>query len=83
MKKLILISMVFFSSCASVIMIGNVTQISTRNMDSKNNYVLLKSYVANDNSSLRSLKGYTIQEAINNTVQSVPGGEYMMNVKIY
>jgi hypothetical protein len=83
MKQLVLIGIVFLASCTTPELIGTVNQISTRNIDSKTNYGLIKSYVAYDNSQLRDLKGTTIQEAIDNTVKSVPGGEYLMNVKIY
>lgn len=81
--KLFLLICIFLSSCASVVEIGDVTEISTRNMDSKTEYTVLKTYAGYDASELRKLKGKNIQEAINNTVQSVPGGEFLRNVKIY
>ena len=77
-----ILTMLFFS-CTSINQIGIVTMISTRNIDSKTEYTLIRSYAADSKSALRDLKGKTIEEAINNTVKSVPGGEFLKNVKIY
>lgn len=60
--------------------VGSMTMISTRNIDSSKHYVLLArgvegvSNMKNDDA---------LQDAIDNAVHSVPGGEYMMNTAIY
>lgn len=83
MKKLLfLISIsILFSSCISSKMIGKVNMISTRNVDPKLNYTLLSSYVGEG--SLYRTKSKTLDDAINSTVKKVPGGEFLMNAKIY
>ena len=57
--------------------------ISTRNVDVSAHYELLSAYVGGKKSELRRSKAKTIDEAINKIVKDVPGGEYLMNVKIY
>lgn len=68
-----------FSSC-SYNRIGSVTMISTRNIASNVEYVELA----------RNVEGISkmshddpLQEAIDNAVKSIPGGEYMTNTVIY
>lgn len=81
MKKLLLISLL--SSCVSVKQIGEFTIVSTRNIQSSEKYVLLTTYSGGNKKELRKSQCKTIQEAINKTVKSVPGGEYLMNAKVY
>ncbi len=84
MKKVALFLLLLaFSACSSVKQIGQVNMISTRNIDASANYELLSAYVGGRKSELRSNKAKTIDEAINKTVKNIPGGEYLMNVKIY
>jgi hypothetical protein len=74
MRFLTIIAVVFiFSSCAS--RLGDLTMISTRNVDSGVKYVELK----------RSVKGKSkdLETAIEKAVKQVPGGEFMKNVVIY
>lgn len=81
MKKLFIIFLI--SSCTSVKQIGDFTIVSTRNVQQNREYVLLTTYSGGTRKELRKSKCSTIQEAINKTVKSVPGGEYLMNAKIY
>lgn len=85
MKKyfLFVITLVALSACSSVKQIGHVNMISTRNVDASAKYELLSAYVGGRKSELRRSKAKTIDEAINQTVKNIPGGEYLMNVKIY
>jgi hypothetical protein len=86
MKKVYLLAAILIallSSCMSVRQIGQFNMISTRNIDSKTTYVLLKTYAGGDKKELKKARAETIDQAIDKTVKSVPGGEYMMNVKIY
>jgi len=83
LKIVPLIALIFFTSCYSFQQIGEVNMISHRNIDASHNYVLLVSYVGGTDEERKSSRAETIQEAIDNTVQKVPGGEYLMNAKIY
>ena len=78
-----IVLVVVLSACSSVKQIGHVNMISTRNIDASANYELLSSYVGGRKSELRNNKSRTIDEAINKVVKNIPGGEYLMNVKIY
>jgi len=79
MKKLLILSMLVLSGC-SFQRIGNLTMVSTRNVDSSTNYVELKRNVTGTS---KMRKGDALQEAIDEAVSSVPGGEYMMNAVFY
>jgi hypothetical protein len=61
------------SSCAK--RLGDLTMISTRNVDSKTEYVELKRYVKG--------KGKDLETAIEKAVKEVPGGEFMKNVTVF
>lgn len=82
MKKLFILAsvIIFLSSCGSWTQIGNLTMISNRNVDSSADYKQLKPYVKGKAS---SRQGDALNQAIDQCVKSVPGGEYLMNVKIY
>lgn len=72
------------SSCSSSIrQIGKVNMISQRNIDTRSDYKLIKSYVGLSNKEIKRSRNSTIEESIDDTVRSVPGGEYLMNAKIY
>lgn len=73
------------SGCGStkIEQIGKVNMISNRNVDTKFEYKPLKTYASLSKKQLKQTKHITIEEAIDNVVKSVPGGEFMMNVKIY
>ena len=75
---------VFLLSCSSIQVkqIGQVNMISTRNINPSFNYQVIKTYAGNAKE-LKESKALTIDDAINQTVKKVPGGEFLMNVKIY
>jgi hypothetical protein len=81
MKKVFLLLAIlpFLFSCAGFTKMGNLTMVSTRNVDSSVEYKPLKTYVTARGTSQR---GEALQVAIDNAVKSVPGGEFMKNVKI-
>jgi len=79
MKKLLFLSMLVLSGC-SFQRIGNLTMVSTRNIDTSTNYVELKRNVSGTS---KMRKGDALQEAIDEAVNSVPGGEYLMNTVVY
>ena len=64
--------------CSSYHRMGDLNLVSTRNIDSRIDYVLLARYqVAVVKSSDAAL-----EEAIDKVVKATPGGEYAMNVKV-
>ena len=75
MKNNLLLFMLIIFGSSCVRRIGDLTLISTRNIDSKVNYVELKRYVKG--------KGKTVEMAIYQAIKTVNGGEFMKNVIIY
>lgn len=58
--------------------------IANRNIDSKADYVLLRPYSGgNIEAEIKKSRFATMDEAIDNTVKMVAGGEFLKNVKIY
>jgi phage tail sheath protein FI len=83
-KLLLFCAICLLSSCAVTIkQIGSVNMISSRNVESSTNYVLLRSYMGASQKELRKSKAETIQDAIEQVVKSTPGGEFLKNVKLY
>lgn len=68
---------------SSVKMVGSVNMISSRNVDSKTDYVLIKTGTDDSKSYFKKNKGATVDQAINNAVTNIPGGEFLKNAKIY
>ena len=56
--------------------------ISQRNIDSKTEYVLVRSY-AGGGKDIKKSKATSLQDAISQTVRDVPGGEFLKNAKVY
>jgi hypothetical protein len=82
MKKLatLLIFGLGLSMTSCYYRIGDLTMISNRNVDSKTDYKMLKQYVI---ATAKSKKGDPLENALDNAVKKVPGGEFMKNTKIY
>ena len=85
MKKILLFLFLLFSicSCNSVKRIGAVNMISNRNIDYSAKYQLISSYAGGSNREIKKSRATSIEEAIDKTVRKVPGGEYLMNARIY
>lgn len=86
MKKLILMLAIValaLPSCMNSKKIGEINMISNRNIDSHGEYVNLKNYVGGSRKELRRLKAPTLEIAIDKVVKTVPGGEFLKNVRIY
>jgi len=86
MKKLFffgLIVLFFLTSCLSVKQIGKVNMISNRNVDPSLSYVAISTYAGGSKRELKKSKSKTIEDAVDQTVRKVPGGEFLMNAKIY
>lgn len=75
------LSLSFIVSCTPPKMIGQVNMISNRNISTTFDYEQLSTYSYSGR--LSKPKAKTIQEAIDQTVKDVPGGEFIMNAKIY
>lgn len=85
MKKIsvFLLIIVLATSCVSVKQIGKVNMISTRNVNPNLEYQLISSYSGGSKKELKKSRSVTVEDAIDNTVKKVPGGEFLMNCKIY
>ncbi|MDO9253957.1 MAG: hypothetical protein Q7U54_00490 [Bacteroidales bacterium] len=85
MKKIVyfLLFAVLLAACTSVKQIGKVNMISNRNVDPKLNYDVISTYSGGSNRELKKSNAKTIEDAIDQTVRKVPGGEFLMNAKIY
>ncbi len=83
MKKLLVCSAIalgFLSSSCKYTKIGDVTVVSTRNFESKGEYTELARYVRAKGKPRDGM--FALENAIDNAVRSVPGGEFMKNCKI-
>lgn len=70
------------SSCWSVRTVGRLNMVSVRNIDSKTEYKLLQK---NSEYTFKEAKLHgkgTIEDAVDEMVKRVNGGEYVMNAKI-
>jgi len=80
----LLFTMLFTSGCApSVVKIGTLNMVSHRNVDPDLKYELVSSYAGGSKKELKKSRATTVEEALEQTVRKVPGGELMMNVKLY
>jgi len=84
-KKITAMALVSISltSCFSTKQIGDLTMISTRNVDTKSEYVLLRTYMGGTKKELKKSKAKDLKDAVNNVVKQTPGGEFIKNVKVY
>jgi len=78
------------TSCSSWQRLGTLTMMSTRNIDSKIEYVELARYVDSESKEAKKALKRTTSEtgkkldlAVDRCVATVPGGEYLRNVQIY
>jgi hypothetical protein len=92
MKRIILSvallsSILSLSSCFTVVELGKLNMISNRNVESKADYVMLKNYAGGDaneiKKALKKTKATTLDQAVDETVRNVAGGEFLKNVKVY
>jgi hypothetical protein len=80
MKKTLFIVMMAIGLTSCYNRIGSLTVVATRNVDPDGEYVQLRRNVTGDS---RINRGQALQEAIEEAVKSVPGGEYMTNCVVY
>lgn len=69
--------------CTSVRQIGNVNMISTRNVEPTIDYSLVSSYAGGSNRELRRSRAENLEQAVSDTVKKVPGGEFLVNARIF
>ena len=85
-KALLLAAVVLIAfvlpSCISVKEVGKVNMISNRNVSMKTDYALLSSYSGGSKAELKKSKAENIEQAVDQTVRKVAGGEFLMNAKI-
>lgn len=82
-KILLFSAIALLSSCISVKEIGSLNMISTRNVSPELKYKPVATYVNSDKKELKRSRSKTIEDAINEVIKKTPGGEFLMNVKIY
>lgn len=81
----LLIFVLFFTSgCStSITKIGTLNMISHRNVDPSLDYRLVSSYSGGNEKELKKSRAENLEDAIEQMVKKVPGGEFLMNVKVY
>lgn len=84
------VAILALSSCStSSILVGELNMVSTRNVETLKTPVLLARFSGDSKEYIkRAMKdknytGETLHDAINYAVKNVPGGEFLMNCKIY
>lgn len=83
-KLVLAVIIMIAASCSpSLVQIGKLNMLSNRNIDKTANYQLISSYSGGIEKELKKTKAETLEEAIDQTVKKYPGGEYLMNVKVY
>lgn len=70
-------------SCSSVKQIGDINMISNRNVNPSMDYEVLETYATTSKKALKKSKFTNVDDAINETVGTVAGGEFLVNCKIY
>ena len=80
MKKLLFLAIIACVTGCAYNRVGSLTMISTRNIDYSTEYVELARGVEGTSKMKRD---DAMQEAIDEAVNSIPGGEYMMNTVVY
>ncbi len=87
MKKPVLslmaISLVVASCTTSVKIIGSVNMLSHRNVNPKLEYQVLSTYAGGSPKERKQSRAVTIEDAVDQTVKKVAGGEFLMNAKVY
>lgn len=78
-----IISLFLFSACIHVRQIGELNMVSNRNIETSEDYVLIATYKGAAKNDLKKATAVNLQQAVDNTVKGVPGGEYLMNVRVF
>ncbi|MSP55873.1 MAG: hypothetical protein EXR69_09765 [Myxococcales bacterium] len=84
MKFTIPAFLILLAGCSpSVMQIGKINMISNRNVETSFDYSLISSYAGGSERELKKSRAENIEQAIDQTVRKVPGGEFVMNASIY
>lgn len=84
MKKTTTLCLIMLlSACTNVKQIGKVNMIANRNIDATLNYDVISTYTGGSKREVRKSRATSVENAIDQTVKKIPGGEYLMNAKIY
>src|SRR5579871_6114551 len=86
MKKLsfyLAICTLLTSCAASYQEIGSLGMLSDRHVETGGNYRMLQAHVGATKKELKNTTATTIERAIEQVLNEVPGGTYITNVKIY
>ncbi|MFZ4799429.1 MAG: hypothetical protein ACOYMA_18150 [Bacteroidia bacterium] len=86
MKKvmlLVLVSLLIVGCSVKYKQVGRFNMVSTRNVNMSIPYERLTTYTNATSRDLKRNKAKTIDEAIDAAVKKVPGGEFLMNVKVF
>jgi hypothetical protein len=78
----LIIVLVTVSCSSKITQIGRVNMVSNRNVNPNLEYMLIASYTGSK-SDLKKSKAPTIEDAVDQAVRRVPGGEFLMNTKIF
>ncbi|QQS31131.1 MAG: hypothetical protein IPM47_09515 [Sphingobacteriales bacterium] len=78
-----IITLMTVSSCTKVKQIGRVNMISNRNVDPKLDYSVISTYSGGSQRELKKTRAVTLEDAIDQTVRKIPGGEFLMNARLY
>lgn len=83
-RPLLLLGLPAIVACAPAVrQVGRVNMISNRNVDPSVDYSLVSSYAGGSNRELRRSRAENIEQAIDDTVKKVPGGEFLMNARVF
>jgi hypothetical protein len=79
----LLVVLCLLPGCTSVMQIGKINLISNRNVETDFDYGLISSYAGGSDKEIKKTKAESIEQAIDQTVKKVPGGEFLMNASIF
>lgn len=83
-NTLLFCSILLLASCGTQVhQIGQLNMMSQRNVDPKLGYTLLANYSGGSKKELKNSTATSLQSAVDQTVKKIPGGEFLMNVKVY
>lgn len=81
---LLAITISLTTSCStSVKQIGSVNMLSHRNVNPNLEYQAISTYAGGSPKERKLSRAVTIEDAVDQTVKKVAGGEFLMNAKIY
>lgn len=83
MRYIFLAALLSTTGCMSVRQVGKVNMISTRNVDPTVDYELVSSYAGGSQRELKRSRAENVEQAIDDTVKKVPGGEFVVNARLY